>query len=124
MNLDDIKMEDINSDAIAKVLAHGYKKSLDIIKLASEKSKKELSELPDIETADIRKLCALCHPISSYPRSYSRFPCHSNSFRLLLLSLSYADSFRTTGSRYSLHRFSLPSRYKQLPRLSQPEELL
>lgn len=55
------ELESINSNALAKVLAHGYKKSLDIIKLASEKGEDELSQLLDIGAADTRKLCALCH---------------------------------------------------------------
>lgn len=55
------ELKSVNSDVIAKALAYGYKKTLDIIKLSSEKNEDEISELLNISGTDIRKLCAMCH---------------------------------------------------------------
>ncbi len=55
------EFKSIGSDVIAEVLAHGYRKSLDIIKLAFEKSEEEMSEILYIGRTDVRKICALCH---------------------------------------------------------------
>lgn len=55
------ELKSINSDVITEVIAHGYKKTLNIIKLASEKSEDEMSGLLNISNTDVQRLCAMCH---------------------------------------------------------------
>lgn len=55
------EFKSISPDIISAVRANGYKKTLDIINLASEKSINEMAELLNISTADTQRLCAMCH---------------------------------------------------------------
>ncbi len=55
------EFKSINPDIISAVRANGYNKTLDIIKLASEKSINEMAELLNISNADTQRLCAMCH---------------------------------------------------------------
>ena len=55
------EFKSIRPDIISAVRANGYNKTLDIIKLASEKSNNEMAELLNISTADTQRLCAICH---------------------------------------------------------------
>lgn len=55
------EFKSIRPDIISAVRANGYNKTLDIIKLASEKSNNEMAELLNISNADTQRLCAMCH---------------------------------------------------------------
>lgn len=55
------ELKSINPDVIAEVIAHGYKKTLDIIKLASDESEDEISRLLNISNTAAQKMCAMCH---------------------------------------------------------------
>ena len=55
------EFKSINPDIISAVRANGYNKTLDIIKLASEKSINEMAELLNISNVDTQRLCAMCH---------------------------------------------------------------
>lgn len=51
----------LNSNVIAEVTSRGYKKTLDIIVLDSEKSEEEMSEILNIKKADVQRLVSMCH---------------------------------------------------------------
>ena len=55
------EFKSIRPDIISAVRANGYNKTLDIIKLASEKSNNEMAELLNISNVDTQRLCAMCH---------------------------------------------------------------
>lgn len=55
------ELKSLNSNVLETVLSQGYKKSLDILLLASEKSEQEMAELFKIEVIDAQRLVGLCH---------------------------------------------------------------
>ncbi len=54
------ELKSINAEVIENVLSQGYKKSLDILMLASEKSVQEMSALLKIDITEVQRLVAMC----------------------------------------------------------------
>lgn len=54
------ELKSMNSGVLNAVLSQGYKKSLDILILASEKSEQEMSRILKIDVAEVRRLVGLC----------------------------------------------------------------
>jgi len=53
-------LKSMDSSVLANVLLQGYKKSLDILTIAAEKSEQEMSRILGIDVSEVRRLVGLC----------------------------------------------------------------